>query len=113
MLYKRWRCYSKKNRRTLLEPKHINYFFIIGSCHYSINFKSKGKCRKGDACPFSHSLDVKKDKNKGKRASEGGEEALSGSKRRRVDGSVLVEKKKAMATQRAAAGAVGELGGED
>ena len=52
------------------------------------NFKSKQSCRRGDACPYSH--DIKQDKSTSIATSTS---ASGHPKRKRIDGTVLVEKR--------------------
>lgn len=53
-----------------------------GVCH---NFKKKGKCKRGDSCPFSHDLAAK---------SRASIEAPAVGKKRKIDGHALVEMRK-------------------
>ena len=64
---------KEKKTKTTRETKGV------GICD---NFRKKGKCRKGEKCKYSHDLDATKKTKEGE-----------GEKRKRIDGSVLVEKR--------------------
>jgi len=57
-----------------------------GVCH---NWKKKGKCRKGDRCPYAHAGDAGGGAA-GKSSGGGGGTDGSGAKRRRIDGTALI-----------------------
>lgn len=72
--------------------------FVDTSSKLCINFKKKGKCRKGSDCPFDHGIvdgKTNRSSNNGSNNSNSNSSSSdSGGKRKRITGGVLVNNKK-------------------
>jgi len=106
------RCNARHCRAhacALIADNHSLSLFLVW-----LQWRKKGKCRKGDRCPFGHPVKAtaaaafENDSSNQNNDSSGGANGSNSMKRRRIDGNTLVLAKKAMKRAQGQAG-----GGDD